>query len=472
MPHRYLKYFTIIVALSSFILVFTSFIFAFAFSSQFLQRDVASFKNKVPLNAFEQKKEAYNSIGEPVLALRFSPPQLRLPDLRNLLIYYGKNGRPDAESENPKLHFSLSGLKNSVSVLAGEKIYLTYDKKASPSKYGFSPDNQETNLWFVAKLGEGNAIQLNLYMNNENGEVISEPDSLAHFSIQEKEFMRFAAGGLWEIGKWRVDGTLLARQKARWFGPDCFLERHGGDEFNEMLGRQRIDFEEAEEAYSVFVKAGDCLVWKDNKWNVCSPSSRSNDNTAGLPIMSVKKIDDRIMNLELWDVEGKGRVLLNLIKSQENFTAQNIPQDFKFLGARTRTQCVFQVSQERMIVKPNDWMLLTDNGWRKITSAQEIDDYVNRKMTGTLFVFDEIKKKEEKPFLVGTVFNPSRTEMHEVEIAMQPPTLNLAQPLKDLPSQFDPKMQTAKMRQNLLTPFAPQNFKGSACGENNPLASH
>ncbi|MCP5507977.1 MAG: hypothetical protein H7A37_06730 [Chlamydiales bacterium] len=47
-----------------------------------------------------------------------------------------------------------------------------------------------------------------------------------------------------ELGKWRVDGTLLARQRARWYGPDMFLKRHGGDEFKDVSGKRRIDFGE------------------------------------------------------------------------------------------------------------------------------------------------------------------------------------------------------------------------------------
>lgn len=472
MPHKHLKILTAIVAFAGIASLFSAGFFTLSNSHEFNQRNVLSFKNAVPVNFFEQKKEAYEAIGEPVLVLKYVPPQLRLPDLRNLLIYYGRNGRPDAKTETPKMHFSFSGLKTVTSVAADKKIFLVYDKKGS-SKYNFSPNNEETNLWFISK-PEGNTVQLSLFMKNENGEIIQEPSSLANFSVQEKEFIRFAGNGLWEIGKWRVDGTLLARQKARWFGPDCFLEKHGGEEFTDMLGKHRIDFEEGEAAYSVFVRAGDCLVWKDDRWQVCNLEGNGIMlPTSGLPIMSVKKIDERVMNFELWDVEGKAKVVLNLIKTQENLTAQNISQDFKFVGARTRTQCVFQVNQDRMIVKPNDWLLLTDGGWKKLTTAQEIDDYVNRKLTGTLFVFDEIKRKEEKSLLVGTVFNPARTEMQEVEIAMQTTGMSHLPPaLKELSPQFDPKAQTAKMHKLLPNSFTPQNAKELNSSKNNPIAIH
>lgn len=465
MYQKFLKAFSLFLALSATLLLsYAFFLFAFA-ATDFSQRDIASLKKIIPPNSFQQNQEAYNSIGEPVLALKYSPPQLHVPDLRSLMVYYGKNGRPDANGENLKLHFTFNGLKSTHSVFSGEKIYLTFDKKATPCKYSFSLDNQETNLWFTA-YPEGNNVAVHLFIKNENDEIVSEPPHLAAFNLSEREFVRFAGTGIWELGKWRVDGTLLARQKARWFGPDRFLEKHGGDEFSELVGRQRIDFDEGEACYSIFVKSGDCLAWNSERWEAKTPGSE----TTGMPLMCVKKVDDRVMNLELWDVEGKGKVMLNLIRSQENLAAQHLAQDFKFVGARTRTQCVFQVNQTRMIVKPNDWLLLSEGAWRKLTTAQEIDDYVNRKLNGTLFVFDEISRTDEnKSLLVGTVFNPTRTEMQEVEIAMQPSSTLINSPMRELTPHSDPKVHTARGHKNYPNSMYYQHSNPSNI---NPLATH
>lgn len=108
---------------------------------------------------------------------------------------------------------------------------------------------------------------------------------------------------------------------------------------------------------------------------------------------------------------------LNLLKTSEQWKPQSVQQDFKFLAARTRTQFVFEVNKERMLMRPQDWLLMTETGWQKLSTEQEIDDYVTRKITGPLFVFDGIVKKEDnKQVLVGTLFNASRSEMQTVEI--------------------------------------------------------
>ncbi len=339
---------------------------------------------------------------------------MRLPDLRNHLVYYGKNGRPDSEADKQLLHFAVSGTKPTVSIGAGEKLYLVFDKKPpNVAKYAFSPNNEETSLWMEASSRNNEAV-VKIGMQNEKGETVTEPQANAQFSVQEKEYARFS-GGVWEIGKTRVDGTLLARQRARWFGPDLFLDRHGGDEYQDLQGKQGIDFGEPDNHYSVFVKVGECMIWKDDRWNVAEPGSQ----TLGYPLLIVKKVDERVMNLELWDVEGRGKMPLNLLKANDPFVAQSIQDDFKFVGARTRKQFIFEIKDDRLTLKPHDWLLLTEDGWKKLDTVQAIDDYVSRKTQGILFVFDEVTRKDEKQVLVGTVFNPTRSQMETIEVPMQ-----------------------------------------------------
>jgi hypothetical protein len=80
---------------------------------------------------------------------------------------------------------------------------------------------------------------------------------------------------------------------------------------------------------------------------------------------------------------------------------------------------VFEINKERVLLSPHDWMLLTKEGWIKLTTPQEIDDYVDRKLTGPLFVFDAVESREGKQYLVGTIYNASRTDMQPIEIPLQ-----------------------------------------------------
>ena len=395
-------------------LLLAALFFLFMRPTDFPIYDISARKVDMPKGAFARSQQQYNAIGPPALNLNFSPLSVQLPDLRRYLVYYGKNSRPDAKDDQPALYFAFTGNKTPASILPGEKNFVMYDKSQTPNQYVFSPNNDKTPLWLEAQ-AQGPAAIVKVRMSTENGQEIKEPASYAEFSLPEKEFVRFGGGATWEIGKWRVDGTLLARQKARWFGIDKFLEKHGGDEYRESLHKQRIDFGEGESAYSVYVKNGDCLVWDDETWKAVKPG----DATLKHPLMCVKKIDDRVMNLELWDVDGKGKISLNLIKANEAWLPQNLEQNFKFVGARTRSQFVFEVNNERMLLSPHDWLLLTDGVWKKLKTPEEIDDYVERKTPGPLFVFDNIERKDDRQVIIGTLFNAARTEMVTIELPLQ-----------------------------------------------------
>lgn len=378
---------------------------------QFPLEDSTVRKLNVPKGAFAKPAQYYDAIKEPVFSLKFAPLSVQLPDLRRQLNYFGRNGRPDAKDESPVLYFAFGTNKVPSSILPGQRYYLIYDK---PQKqYAFSPDNAETSLW-IEVTSHGNQVAVKVRMKGDNGQIISEPASNADFALAEKEYAR-TGGSTWELGKWRVDGTLLARQKAKWYGIDRFLEKHGGEEFKGYEHKQRIDFGEPDEIYSVYIGPEDCMIWKEGRWQVFKPSKE----TLGYPLLCVKKVDERIINLELWDVEGKGKIILNLLKTTEAWLPQNLMQGFRFMGARTRSQFVFEINKERMLLRPQDWLVLTDKGWQKLVTPEEIDNYVARKIVGPLFVFDGIGKKDDRQVIMGTLFNSARTEMVPIELPLQ-----------------------------------------------------
>lgn len=405
--------------------------------------DVKLLKKALPKNSFEQSSAAYGKIDSSLLTLKFAPFTMQLPDLKKHLLYYGKNGRPDAKLEKPLVHLAFNGNKQATPVLLNEKIYITFDKSQTPPQYQFSPGNQETPLSFLVKEA-AQELRIQVQLKSPEGQIIDQPSALAEFSLSEKEFTR-VAGNQWEIGSLRVDGSLLARQKARWYGADKFLERHGGAEYQEMAGKHRIDFGDGESAYSVFVGLQDVLIWKDNAWKNVVPGPESIGNN----LMIVKKIDERLMNLEIWDPDGKSRMTLNLLKSAEVPIPASLPQSFKFVGARTRSQFVFEINQERMLLTPKDWLVFTDQGWIKLTTHEEIDNYVNRKLTGPLFIFDGLSKKDDRQVLLGTLFNASRTDMQNIELQV---TQNTAKKGPEAPK--DPKRGRRKPEELAPTPYA------------------
>lgn len=366
---------------------------------------------KEPVSAFEQPQSSYNAIGGPAIKLNSTPVGLQLPDLRKILIYHGKNGRPDADPKTTFLNFGLAGMPGAIAIAPKTPTYIFYDKRLK--RYEFSPENAETPLW-IEVFPDGNQASVLVRIKDEDGKTIATPSAYANFTLPEKPLVRTDSIP-WEIGKQRVDGTLLARQKARWYGPDRFFERHGGQEFEHKIDRQRIDFGEGDNIYSVFVQIGDSLVWEDGHWVNAKPGPE----TLGKPLMVIKKVEDRLISFELWDNEGKTKVVLNLLKSPEAAPPANTLQSFKFVGSRTRSQFVFELNKKRIMLSPHDWLLQTDKTWKKLTTVKEIDDYVEGKTPGLLFIFDGVEKRDDKQVLVGTLFNKSRSDFQKIEMVME-----------------------------------------------------
>ncbi len=368
-------------------------------------------ETKFAVSAFEQPALSFETLSETLLQLKFETPKLQLPDLSKVLTYLGSTGRPDAGHQKEAVFFALANNSGMAPVAPGEKLYLLYDRNEKPSRYVFSPDNEPTSLWLEVTPQEKSA-KITLSLVGEENELITQPAKNREFVLSTREIHRTSRPSNWMIGKTRVDGTLLARQKAKWYGEDRFFERHGGDEYADIVHKQRIDFGEGEENYSLFVNQGDVIVWNGLTWEVKEPGL----DTREKPLLYVKKIADRLITFDLWNEEGTSKMTLNLLKSQERFQKQQLQHDFKFIATKTRSQYVFEVGGQKMTLRPQDWLVKTDAGWEKIETAEEIDEYVDRKLQGPLFVFDGVSKLGDKQVLTATLFNPSRTEMESFEL--------------------------------------------------------
>lgn len=373
--------------------------------------EAAAIRSSLPKGSFTWDREAYAAIGEPALALKGEPPSLFLPDLRQVLVYHGCNQRPDARLEQQRLHLSLrsSGPQPEVATVApGEPVYLTYDSKG---KYSFSKDNARTPLWLLVENTEDGA-DIVVKLQGPQDEMISSPDDFHRFSLETKPLSRFRSSP-WKIGGFRVDGSLLARQRARWYGRDQFLEEHGGDSFNGTQKKERIEFGQEEQRYATFAGVGDILAWTGERWEGVTPGPES----WGKPILQIKKIDERIMNVEVWDPEGKAHVPINLIRSREMWRPEVVENEFRFVGSRSKSQTIVEINGERMILRQQDWLIRKGNEWEKVDTVEAIDDYVDRKLVGELFVFDGVLRKDGQQILQGHMFNSSRSDMQYVELS-------------------------------------------------------
>lgn len=387
-------------------------VYQFSKGDSFSQPPITARPINLPQSPYEMKEPQYQALGTPVLELEFQLPSIRVPDLRQMLVFHGKNLRPDVKGAKD-LFFSLGNTNQIASTQVGKPVFISV---LGGGGYSFSPNNQPTDLWFEAK-PVGNGVQVSLSIRDESGKVQQEPKDKAFFTLTEKPLTGQALS--WNLDKWRVDGTLLMRQGAKWTGRDLFLEEHGGPEFQFAQGKQRILLGEGEDKYSVYVDKGDILIWKDHKWVFPAP----NEETMGLPLLQVDKVEERLLSATLFDDNGKHKINLNLIKTADPLPPVAVEKDFHFVGARTRVHSMFKIRNQREVVGPHDWFLLTPDGWKKIKTGKEIDSYVEGKATGPLLVINRLEKEHENKWLDATLYSPLRstTAPLKLELKVQHP---------------------------------------------------
>lgn len=419
-------------------------------------------QKELPKSPFAGSEEFFQGIEEGILTLKWVPPQMQLPDLRQDLIFYGKNARPDSKPGKASFHLALRESGERALVREGHRVHLVYqgnyspkilkqssplsqtipatgarplwgeespvERQGSKSAYVFSPGNQPTPLWLEFKSVGEHTLEVRVSMLDEKGILVTSPSEWRSFHLQSQEFPKSQLMG-WDLGGYRVDTTLLVRQKARWIGNDLFLEMHGGDDFAYTAGKERIDFLDGANHYSCFVSPGDFLIWDGGRWQ----SADTVENSQLFPLLVVKKIDEKIMTFELWDTEGKGKNILSLIRAKDHNGTPAMAYEMKFVGAKTWAQFMVENrSGERMTLKLHDWLVLTPEGWTKLDTPEKIDAYVCHRLTGPLFVLDKMAKQNGRQVLVGHLFNATRTEVEQVELTSSP-TNSLANYCRHLP---------------------------------------
>ncbi|MGE3953585.1 MAG: hypothetical protein AB7F31_00110 [Parachlamydiales bacterium] len=337
-------------------------------------------------------------LGTGCFALNRVMPKPQLPDLQGEIAYLGPNGRPDAKDAG--LYLVAKGESEPVAGAIGQPLFMTLKGE------GFTFTQEPTHLWMTPRSVNGNALEVEVGIETPEGE-----KRKASVALTEQEGRRQS---VWQMGELRVDGSLLARQRARWFGEDRFLAEHGGEEYGHAGGRERIDFGEGTTGYSCFVGLGEGLVWNGERW----VSAKVGDESRPHPLLLLTRREERSLHLELWDEAGRMKTPITLMRSKDGWLPNQVKESLRFVAAKTWSQFVLEWGQERLQVRPGDWLLLEKEGVRLLGSAAEIVEYAEGRLTGELLVIEGLIRNEGKHLLQSHLFNMSRSERIPFEIPL------------------------------------------------------
>ncbi|WP_201456426.1 hypothetical protein [Chlamydia sp. 17-3921] len=346
-----------------------------------------------------------------VWELDFPEIEELLPDLRQEVVFLGSNDRPDALKSKFSLALASSG--DRYTAAPGEKVYLCTEPSSQGVMYTFS--TSPTELWLECRsVGIEGRIEVKVRLIGTTKTMISSP--------KERETLFLGASmraiSSWEIGGIKVDASFPVKQKMRRVGLDKFLLMHGGVEYADKAVKERIDFTSAsEENYSRYLSVGDFLLWDGEFWQSCGAFR---GESASVPLLEVKKIDDKVIVIDLWNVGGTARQSVSLAKTLSSpIEITDVLRELEFVGMRSWSRPIVLLGKQRLILSPNDWVLRTITGWEKLSSPQQIQDYVSGKLSGPLMVFEKLEKEGANFVLRGHVFNSQRTLVETITLPLK-----------------------------------------------------
>jgi hypothetical protein len=246
-----------------------------------------------------------------------------------------------------------------------------------------------------------------------------EVEANALAEIQAEAFVTSKAKGKIEAGSFAFaidDVPILAPQdsifkglaEARWWGRDLFKEQYVGGAYFERLEVGPVGGGELVE-----LRVGDWLSFKDNKWLKINSLEEGKEK----PIARLQSVSQRGLVFEGWNSAEYVRFLVSpapdspiKLKGEEMLTSVRV---------RSERQISCMLEKQCLVLKAGDLVLKTKGRWKVLRRKEDRDAYLNTKLIGDLFVFEQIQLRQGQKVVQGRFFNPSRTQTATVEVMAQ-----------------------------------------------------
>lgn len=332
-----------------------------------------------------------------------------LPDLRKHILFLGCNRRPDARAGKFFLELALTHETREISL--GERVFLK--QGLNEETWAFS--SEHTSLWLECRPSvDGRSVEVSVRMKGVLGGVIASPKERAQFSLS----LAPKNSQSWEIGGMRVEPSIAVKQRIRCIGGDKFLLMHGGSDYVVQAAKERVDFESLSgEPYSQYLTVGDVLLWDSDRW---VPYGAFLGEGTKVPLLEVKRIDDRMMVIELWSVDGLMSQQITLVKQVPSpIEIAELAKEFSFIGMRTWSRPIIMAGKDRLVLSPDDWVIYTGKQWERVTSKRQLEEYLSGKIRSPLLVFEKIDKEAGEFVFKGHVFNAQRTVVETLSLPLK-----------------------------------------------------
>lgn len=327
---------------------------------------------------------SYEEIGLGPLALNGMRVRCPVPGLGREIALLGKNTRPDAQDVA-----ILLGLKSAAEervVMSGETVYVRQDS----DRFSFS--SEKTPIAITPISLDENSVLIEVRLNEEKGEFILKNACLIPKEIEALAYAK----------------TL---RDAKWWGPDILIQNCGGDEYQHLRFKHKIEFSDANVC---FIGEGDLLAWEEDQWRHVSSDTIS----PFLPLARVAAITPRGIELQAWDESGFYPMNVKISSQQLPKGAFKLEEIFSSMRPRTASRLSCLLGKRRVVLKEGDWWLKTPAKWHNLKTVSEIEDFLQHKIQGELFIFDQMDTEKGKIVMKGRLFDTMRTQMTPVALAV------------------------------------------------------
>ncbi len=339
---------------------------------------------------------SYGAIGTEALALNSAHLSSFSPNLSEEILILARNSRPDVHNKEASILIRLKTSQQERLVWDNTPIFLNCQTNEEGNVETLSFSAEPTSLWIKPVVLDNDRILIEMGKGEDKGQFVVQAS--AELGARARTLMKGDVAYIQNL------------KQAKCWGFDTLMQHYGGEEYKSLQGKQKIEFPSL--GGVCFVGAGDYLVWDRDRWQMVPFEKIPRD----LPIAHVKSVSSKGVEIEAWDASGFQMARIKLEPEHANklnYKMENLPSSIRI---RTSTQVTCALGRRRLILREGDWLLRTSNGWRNLRKLSEIEDCIQHKIRGELFIFDNLEKEQGRVTLKGHLFDEMRTQIQPIAI--------------------------------------------------------
>ncbi|MEM7174399.1 MAG: hypothetical protein AAF443_00515 [Chlamydiota bacterium] len=322
-------------------------------------------------------------------------------DLGDQLRLFGQATRPDVSFQDSQLQIGTQrGQKKTV--VLGQKEYLSF----SPAGELHFVDDPGP-FWLELSLTPEKKVVANLGLAPIDLEATALKEDRRSFAVKEATKMRHQ-----EKEDTTFSLALTALETGKWWGIDRLFETYGGEKYTKLKKCQRIAHLVAGKPVVLYLQEGDFISWNGAHWALI----KLGEKTQGRPLARMHAVSSYEICWEVWDVSGLRKEEVRQTREKEKNLDYRAEKVFSRIRQRTGASVSCRVGNKNVLLKKGDWLLKSKLGWKTLKSIQDVQDVLNFKLEGDLFVFDGVEKGDKGQVFVGTFFNAMRTQLRQVSL--------------------------------------------------------